>query len=177
MFKLLNNKLTLCRAWSWYAFLHHPMFYQWPLEVGFGTEGGIEDVQTSPKKVMICTWSVKVESLLNTRIHRSPVSVIGFLEMLLDCSAVLILLLLLKLLSCFFKSHGQKSQSKGHNSWINCLWQFEDGNYVYMNIILKSTFIYCELRVMKLGPIVRRVDITLSIGFTSIQRINWFTAG
>ena len=47
---------------------------------------------------MICTWSVKVESLLNTRIHRSPVSVIGFLDMLLDCSAVLILLLLLKLL-------------------------------------------------------------------------------
>lgn len=60
------------------------MFYQSPLEVGFGTEGGIEDVQTSPKKVMICTWSVKVESLLNTRIHRSPVSVIGFLEILLD---------------------------------------------------------------------------------------------
>lgn len=60
------------------------MFYQSPLEVGFGTEGGIEDVQTLPKKVMICTWSVKVESLLNTRIHRSPVSVIGFLEILLD---------------------------------------------------------------------------------------------
>jgi len=60
------------------------MFYQSPPEVGFGTEGGIEDVQTSPKKFMICTWSVKVESLLNTRIHRSPVSVIGFLEILLD---------------------------------------------------------------------------------------------
>lgn len=60
---------------------------------------------------MICTWSVKVESLLNTRIHRSPVSVIGFLEMLLDCSAVLILLLLLKLL-VFLKAMARKVSQK-----------------------------------------------------------------
>ena len=39
------------------------MFYQSPPEVGFGKEGGIEDVQTTPKKFMIrtCTWSVKVK--------------------------------------------------------------------------------------------------------------------